>query len=156
MVPCGFSAVSVGYYMEVLMPEATAPAKGLRRDAGVMGLLYASLGGIIGSGWLFGPWRAAQQAGPLSIISWILGGGAILLLAMVYAELATMFPRSGAVVHFPQLSHGSLLALIWSWILLFAYVSIAPAEVMAVLSYMNYLAANAHMVLVDAKTQVLT
>ncbi|HMD55620.1 MAG TPA: APC family permease [Phycisphaerae bacterium] len=136
------------------MPEATAPAKGLRRDAGVMGLLYASLGGIIGSGWLFGPWHAAQQAGPLSIISWILGGGAILLLAMVYAELATMFPRSGAVVHFPQLSHGSLLALIWSWILLFAYVSIAPAEVMAVLGYMNNLVP--HWSMLNAKTQVLT
>jgi amino acid transporter len=140
--------------MELVMAEANIPAQKLRRDAGVVGLLYASLGGIIGSGWLFGPWKAALQAGPLSIISWILGGGAILLLAMVYAELATMFPRSGAVVHFPQLSHGSLLALIWSWILLFAYVSIAPAEVMAVLGYMNNL--FPHWPLVVAVTQVLT
>ncbi|HTV49076.1 MAG TPA: APC family permease, partial [Phycisphaerae bacterium] len=52
--------------------------------------------------------------------------------------------------------HGSLLALIWSWILLFAYVSIAPAEVMAVLGYMNNLVAQLHLILVDAKTQVLT
>ncbi len=111
----------------------------MRREAGVIGLLYASLGGIIGSGWLLGPMHAAETAGPLSIFSWVIGGGAILLLAMVYAELATLFPRSGAMVHFPHLSHGSLLARIWSWILFLGYVTVAPAEVMAVLNYANSL-----------------
>ncbi len=108
----------------------------LRREAGVIGLLYASLGGIIGSGWLKGPMEAAQQAGPLSVFSWLVGGIAILLLALVYAELATLFPRSGAVVHFPHLSHGALLSRIWSWILFLGYVSVAPVEVLATLGYM--------------------
>jgi hypothetical protein len=36
----------------------------LRRDAGVIGLLYASLGSIISSGWLFGALHAAVEAGP--------------------------------------------------------------------------------------------
>ncbi len=36
----------------------------LRREGGKFGLLYASLGAIVGSGWLFGPLHAAQQAGP--------------------------------------------------------------------------------------------
>ncbi len=109
----------------------------LRKEAGIIGLLYASLGGIIGSGWLFGPLHAAQQAGPLSVWSWVIGAGAVLLLALVYSELATLIPKSGALVHICRVSHGVLLGNIWSWILFFAYVTIAPVEVMAVLTYAN-------------------
>ena len=112
------------------------PAK-LRRDAGVIGILYASLGSIIGSGWLFGALHAAVQAGPLSIFSWIIGAVAILFLAFVFAELATMFPNSGALVHMTHVSHGDLAGKIWSWILFLAFVSVPPVEVSAVLTYSN-------------------
>lgn len=107
----------------------------LKRDAGVIGLLYASLGSIIGSGWLFGALHAAHQAGPYSILSWIVGAGAVLLLAFVFAELSTMFPNSGALVHMTHVSHGDLLGKIWSWILFLAFVSVPPVEVSAVLTY---------------------
>jgi amino acid transporter len=60
--------------------QMTGPAK-LRRDVGVIGLLYASLGSIIGSGWLFGALHAAVLAGPWSVFSWMIGAAAILLLA---------------------------------------------------------------------------
>ena len=124
----------------------------LRKEAGVVGLLYASLGGIIGSGWLFGPLHAAQQAGPLSIGSWVIGAAAALLLALVYSELATIIPKSGALVHMSRVSHGVLLGHIWSWILFFVYVTIAPVEVMAVLTYANnYLPG-----LIHAKSGLLT
>jgi amino acid transporter len=109
----------------------------LRKEAGIVGLLYASVGGIIGSGWLFGPLHAAQQAGPLSLGSWLVGAVAVLLLALVFAELATLIPKSGALVHISRVSHGPFLGVIWSWILFFAYVSVAPVEVMAVLTYAN-------------------
>ncbi|WP_342640521.1 APC family permease [Rhodoligotrophos ferricapiens] len=107
----------------------------LKREAGVIGLLYAGVGGMIGFGWLFGPLSAAQQAGPLSIAAWIIGGVAVLMLALVYAELATMFPRSGALVHMSHLSHGRLVGRIWGWILILAYITIAPVEAIAILSY---------------------
>ena len=112
------------------------PAK-LRRDAGVIGLLYASLGSIIGSGWLFGALHAAVEAGPLSVLSWVIGAVAILLLAFVFAELSTMFPNSGAVVHMTHVSHGDFVGKIWSWILFLAFVSVPPVEVSAVLTYSN-------------------
>ncbi len=124
----------------------------LRRDAGIIGLLYAGVGGMIGSGWLFGPLNAAKQAGPLSIWSWVIGAVAVLFLAFVYAELATMFPRSGALVHISHISHGPLVGRIWSWILILAYVTIAPVEAMAIIGY-----ANAYIPgLVDPVTSVLT
>jgi len=109
----------------------------LRRDAGVIGLLYASLGSIIGSGWLFGALHAALQAGPLSIFSWIVGAAAIMLLAFVFAELSTMYPNSGALVHMTHVSHGDLVGKIWSWILFLAFVSVPPVECSAVLTYAN-------------------
>lgn len=109
----------------------------LRRDAGVVGLLFASLGGIIGSGWLFGPLHAAKDAGPASLIAWVIGGVAVLLLSFVYAELATAFPRAGAVIAFPKLSHGNLMATIMSFIVFLGYVSVAPAEASAVITYGN-------------------
>ena len=112
------------------------PAK-LRRDAGVIGLLYASLGSIIGSGWLFGALHAAVEAGPWSVMSWVIGAVAILLLAFVFAELSTMFPNSGAVVHMTHVSHGDFVGKIWSWILFLAFVSVPPVEVSAVLTYSN-------------------
>ncbi len=107
----------------------------LRRDAGPIGLLLASVGGMIGSGWLFGALNAAKIAGPASMISWVIGGGAVLLLAFVYAELSTMFPKPGAVIIFPQLCFGGLSAQIMSWINLLAYSIIAPVEAVAITSY---------------------
>jgi amino acid transporter len=112
------------------------PAK-LRRDAGMIGLLYASLGSIIGSGWLFGALHAATQAGPWSVFSWIIGAIATLFVALVFAELSTMFPNSGALVHMTHVSHGDLVGKIWSWILFLAFVSVPPVEVSAVLTYAN-------------------
>jgi amino acid transporter len=127
------------------------PSK-LRRDAGVIGLLYASLGSIIGSGWLFGALHAALQAGPLSVFSWIVGAVAILLIAFVFAELSTLFPNSGALVHMTHVSHGDFLGKIWSWILFLAFVSVPPVEVSAVLTYANsYLPG-----LIDPTTGLLT
>ncbi len=112
------------------------PAK-LRRDAGVIGILNVCLGSTIGSGWLFGALHAAVQAGPWSVFSWIIGAVAILFLAFVFAELATMFPNSGGLVHMTHVSHGDLAGRIWAWILFLASVSVPPVEVSAVLAYAN-------------------
>ena len=78
-------------------------SSGLRRHIGTVGLLFASVGSIIGSGWLFGALNASQQAGPAAIISWAVGAVMILLIGLVYAELGTMFPLSGGVVRFPHM-----------------------------------------------------
>lgn len=127
-------------------------AGGLRRDAGRFSLLFASLGGMIGSGWLFGALNAAKIAGPSAIFAWMIGGAIVLLLAFVFAELSTMFPRAGAVIVFPQICFGPLAAMIMSWINFLAYVSVAPVEAVAVVNYAN----NFHKGLVSGPAGVLT
>ena len=79
------------------MSEPSAPAEqaehpedetsGLKRHVGRTGLLFAGVGSIIGSGWLFGSLEASQLAGPAAIISWVLGGLMILTIALTFAEL---------------------------------------------------------------------
>jgi amino acid transporter len=68
----------------------------LRRDIGFVGLLFASFGSIIGAGWLFGALYASSLAGPAAVISWLLGGGAVMLLALTHAELGGTYPVAGA------------------------------------------------------------
>ncbi len=114
-------------------PDTEAP--NLKRHVGVVGLLFASVGSIIGSGWLFGALNASQQAGPAAIFSWALGGVLILLIALTYAELGTMFPVSGGVVRFPHMAFGHLASFTSGWITYVAIATTAPIEVEAALQY---------------------
>ncbi len=112
----------------------------LRREARIIGLLFASMSSVVGSGWLFGSFHAAKIAGPLAIWSWIVGGIIIMLIALTFAELASMFPRSGALVHMSHASHGDGLGRIWAWMLFLCYVPVPPVEAEAVVTYaQNYL-----------------
>ncbi|MGI8576700.1 MAG: APC family permease [Nocardioidaceae bacterium] len=111
------------------------PSRDLRRHVGTIGLLFASVGSIIGSGWLFGALSASQQAGPAALISWAVGGIMILLIALVYAELGTMFPLSGGVVRFPHISFGSFASYSMGWVTWVAAATVAPIEVEGALQY---------------------
>lgn len=109
----------------------------LRRDIGIIGLLFAAVGSIIGSGWLFGALTAAQVAGPASIIAWAIGGIMIVFIGLSYAELGTMFPVSGGVVRFPHFAFGSFTSYTFGWITWIAAASTTSIEVMAALQYAN-------------------
>lgn len=98
-------------------------------------LFMLSMNGIIGSGWLFAPLYAAKIAGPASIISWIIGGFAAILVALTFAELSTMLPVAGGTAHIPQLSHGQFASFVLSWIAWITALMLAPIEVQAVLQY---------------------
>ena len=115
--------------------DTVAAEPQLRRHIGKVGLLFASVGSIIGSGWLFGALNASQQAGPAAILSWAIGGVMILLIALVYAELGTMFPVSGGVVRYPHMSFGSFASFTSGWITWVAVATTAPIEVEGALQY---------------------
>ncbi|MDO8121586.1 APC family permease [Isoptericola sp. b490] len=110
-------------------------SRDLRRHVGLVGLLFASVGSIIGSGWLFGALNASREAGPAALVSWGLGAVMILLIGLVYAELGTMFPLSGGVVRFPHMSFGSFASYTTGWITWLAAATVAPIEVEGALQY---------------------
>jgi amino acid transporter len=109
----------------------------LNRKLGTFALTMTGVGSIIGSGWLFGAWKAAKVAGPAAIFAWILGMGAILLIGLTYAELGAMFPLSGGAVRYAQYSHGSLTGFMAGWANWIAIVSVIPIEAEASIQYMS-------------------
>ena len=60
-----------------------------------------------------------------------------MLIALCFAELAALFPRSGALVHMSHASHGEGLGRIWGWMLFLAYVPVPAVEGEAVVTYAN-------------------
>lgn len=111
-----------------------------QRNISRIGLFSSAIGGIVGSGWLLGPLYVAQFAGPAAILSWIIGGILMMIVAITFAELATMYPIPGAMVRFTHFSHGSFVSFIIAWVSWLAAVIVAPIETMALLQYAsNYI-----------------
>jgi amino acid transporter len=110
---------------------------GLKRSVGFYGLMFLSLGSIIGSGWLLGALNAAQVAGPASILSWILAACMLSLLALTYAELGATYPVAGGAARFPYYSHGPIAGFMSGWASWLQAVFVAPIEVLAAITYIN-------------------
>ena len=108
----------------------------IKREVGTFALMLTGLGSIIGSGWLFGAWRAAGLAGPGAVWAWILGAAIIMTIALTYSELGAMFPESGGMVRYSYYSHGSLVGFIGAWANWIAIVSVIPVEAEASVQYM--------------------
>jgi amino acid transporter len=111
--------------------------KSIRREVGAVALMFTGLGSIIGSGWLFGAWRAAQLAGPGAVYAWIIGAVIITFVAITYAELGAMFPESGGAVRYGHYSHGSLVGFVAGWAAWIAIASVIPVEAEASVQYMS-------------------
>ena len=127
--------------MAVAEPETrpTGPSSGhLLREIGLIGLLWASVGSIIGSGWLFGAQGALESAGPAAIISWVIGGVAILILALVHAELGGMYPVSGGTARFPHYAFGGVAGASFGWFSWLQAATVAPIEVLAMMTYAQH------------------
>src|SRR5690348_9444287 len=124
----------------------------MRRHIGPVGLLFTSVGSIIGSGWLFGALTAAQLAGPAAILSWVIAAVMMILIGLVFAELGTMFPLSGGVVRFPHLAFGSFASYTTGWILWVAVATTAPIEVEGALQYATKYAPLTHKHTVSGET----
>jgi amino acid transporter len=109
----------------------------LHRSASFIHLLFLALGTVIGSGWLFAVLAADSFAGPASIISWVLAGLFTILIALTYAEIAGMLPRTGGVVRYPHLSHGAYAGFLAAWGYLLGTLFVPAIEAIAVLTYLD-------------------
>jgi amino acid transporter len=118
-------------------PTQNLEVDGLKRDVGLLGLMWASEGSIIGSGWLFGALAALIAAGPSALLGWGIASIIVIVLALVHAELGGMFPVTGGTSRYPHYAFGSLAGATFGW---FAYIqaaSVAPIEVLATIQYMS-------------------
>ena len=118
------------------IPAATGGA--LKRQVGLIGLLWASESSIIGSGWLFGAKKALLAAGPSAILAWAIGAVAIIILALVHAELGGMFPVAGGSARFPTYAFGGAAGASFGWFAWLQAASVAPIEVEAAMTYAGH------------------
>lgn len=106
-----------------------------KRHVGAGGILFASIGAMVGSGWLFSPLYAAQMAGPAALLSWLIAGIFTLIIALNFAELGTLFPIAGGVASYPYFTHGKFVGFLLGWISWTTMVVIPPIEVQAAIQY---------------------
>jgi len=130
--------------MATSVSESTAPDarqsedRKLRRHLGFWQLTAIGFSGVIGSGWLLGGQYAANAAGPASIITWIVGGLALLLVALVLIELGASRPEAGGLVRWPFYSNGRLVATLIGWGIWVAYATNPPTESTAMIQYASH------------------
>ncbi|WP_262848000.1 APC family permease [Mumia quercus] len=106
-----------------------------RRSVGPLGLTFVVVGGVVGSGLLFAPLFAAQQAGPAAILAWPLAGLLLITVVLVFAEVSAMLPVVGGLARLPTFSHGPGVGIAIGWVAWVGYVTAAPIETQAMLEY---------------------
>ncbi|MBT8078860.1 MAG: APC family permease [Gammaproteobacteria bacterium] len=93
------------------MPEES-PDNHLKRTLGLPATLSVGVGTMLGAGIFVFPGLAANEAGPAAILSFAIGGGIALLVALCTAELATAMPRSGGAYFHVSRSFGEFAGLL--------------------------------------------
>jgi amino acid transporter len=124
--------------MAVAATETRPADVGLKREMGLIGATWASETSIIGSGWLFGSYFAANAIGSVALICWIIAGIAVIILALVHAELGGMYPVSGGTARFPHFAFGSIAGISFGFFSWLQAVTVAPIECYAVMQYGQY------------------
>lgn len=124
--------------VDEIAPVRPRESGSLRRDVGLIGLMWASVGSIIGSGWLYGAQKAVVVAGPAALISWCIGAVAIVLLALVHAELGGLFPVAGGTARYPHYAFGGLAGMSFGWFSWLQAATVAPIEVEAMIGYAGH------------------
>jgi len=109
----------------------------LHRSVGFYGLMFVSLGSIIGSGWLLGALKAAQVAGPASILSWLVAAAMLAVLALVFSEIGSAYPVAGGGARISYYSHGPIAGFTAGWAGWLQAVFIPPIEILATINYIN-------------------
>lgn len=114
---------------------------GLVRALGLgSGVLFV-LGSVIGSGIFLttGMMAAKLPSATLLLLAWVLGGVIVLTGGLTYAELGSMFPKSGGVYVYLREAFGPLPAFLYGWAAFFVFWSGGIAAVaVGFAEYMRY------------------
>ncbi len=94
---------------------------------GKLGLLDSStilIGGMIGSAIFSLSGMTIMNAGPASILSWIIAAVILFAYGLQTAELSTIYPQSGGIFVFPAkaLGKNQKQGRLWGWISAWAYL----------------------------------
>lgn len=101
-------------------------------------LIYTGVGSIVGSGWLMSSSLIAQSSGPAAILSWIIGGLIISIIASNFIEICSFLPTAeGGFGHYIEFTHKGFSGFISEWIFLLSWIGFIPAEATASVQYLS-------------------
>ena len=102
---------------------------------GLISTIFLGVSSIIGSGWLFAPYKSAMIAGPASLFSWIIGAFIICVLSLIFAEIASVFPKRGLSAIVPTISHNKFFGFPFALSNWLGMVAVIGLEAQATIQY---------------------
>ncbi len=116
-------------------PLTPAPLRAIGR----IGLTAIAINGMVGAG-IFGlPANVAQLLGPSSLLAYLLAGGAVLLVALCFAEAGSQFDSSGGPYLYAREAFGPFAGFQAGMLLTLSRVAGAAAITNAFSSYLGFL-----------------
>lgn len=115
---------------------------GLARVVKRTALTFTAYATVVASGFMIGIGGTASTAGPLGMLSyWLVGGISTFATAFVFAELATMFPKSGGIWEYTKQVFGieSPISYMVGWMYWFALLFGLNCEIVSAGYYTNWL-----------------
>jgi APA family basic amino acid/polyamine antiporter len=115
--------------------------EGLVRALGLGSAILFVLGSVIGSGIFLttGVMAAALPSPTLILVAWLTGGVVALSGGLTYAEMGSMYPKSGGVYVYLREAFGPLIAFLYGWAALLVFFSGGIAAVAVGFSdYVSY------------------
>jgi APA family basic amino acid/polyamine antiporter len=103
--------------------DASPPDEGLDRALGLGSAVLFVLGSIIGSGIFLttGKMAAWIPSPTLLLAAWVTGGVIALSGGLTYAEMGSMYPKSGGVYVYLREAFGPVLAFLYGWAALMVF-----------------------------------
>jgi amino acid transporter/nucleotide-binding universal stress UspA family protein len=92
------------------------------RDLGLLDATMIGIGAMIGAGIFVLTGMAAGEAGPAALLAFTLNGLVTLLTALTYAELASVYPKSGGGYAFIAKAFPGPAGFASGWMLWFCYI----------------------------------
>ncbi len=109
----------------------------LKKELGLLQLTAMGIGAIIGAGIFIAPAGVASVAGPLGIISWIIGGLIMAVVALFYAELGSLKPTTSGFYVYARETSGDFPGFVSGWGTFLSYATTVPIELFTIMLYMT-------------------
>lgn len=113
------------------------------RVLGRKDVLALAFGAMVGWGWVIMSNTWILRGGSIGAVAAFAGGGLIILIvALLYAELAAAMPRAGGEHFYSLKALGWTGSFVCTWALIFIYVSVCCFEAVALASVFDYIDIN--------------
>ncbi len=114
------------------------PKKGLKHELNLFQLTIIGIVGAVGTGVLFSTAGMIGDAGPASIIAWIIGALMYATIGYTYIELSRTYPEAGGPTRYSLYTHGRFTNIINAFSDLIWYLFIPPIEALAVVEGLDF------------------